>query len=70
MDEAATLTMDCLFDRGVGVAERRDADATEEVQVVLTVFVAEIDTLSADEEVRIALVGLKKQLAFSCLDRC
>jgi hypothetical protein len=60
MDEAAALAMNCLFDGGVGVTERGDSDAAEEVKVVLTVFVAEIDTLPADKQVGVALIGLEK----------
>ncbi len=59
-----------LFDRRMGVAERRDADAAEKIEVVLAVLVAQIDALPADEEVRIALVGLEKQFTLRCLNRC
>ncbi len=59
-----------LFDRRMGVAECRDADAAEQIEVVLAVFVAQIDALSADKEIGIALVGLEKQLTLRCLNRC
>ena len=54
----------------MGVAERGDADAAEQIEVVVAVLVAQIDALSADEEEGIALVGVEKQLALRGLDRC
>jgi hypothetical protein len=70
VDEALALTIDRFLDGRVSVAKGGDADAAEEIEEVLTFFVAEIDALSADKQVRIALVGLKKQLTLRCLDRC
>jgi hypothetical protein len=70
MDEAFALACEGFFDRGMGVAEGRDADAAEEVKIVVTVFVAQVDALSADEEVGIAFVGVEEQFFFCCLGRC
>ncbi len=69
VDEAGALLRDGFFDGGVGVAERGDADAAEEVEIVLAVFVAQEDALSADEKVGIAFIRLQKQLFLRCLDR-
>jgi len=69
VDEAFALTRDRLFDGGVGVAEAGDADATEEVEVVVAVFVAQMDAMTAYEEDGVALVGVKEQLLLCCLDR-
>ncbi len=70
VDEASALTVDRFFDGGMGVAERGDADAAEEIEVVVAILVAEVDTLSADEEDWVALVGLEKEFALRCLDGC
>ena len=63
------LTRDGLFDRGMGVAEGGDADAAEQVEVVVAVLVAQMDALAADEEDGVALVGVEEQLLLRCLDR-
>ncbi len=53
---------------GVTVAERGAADAAEQVEIVVTVFVAQVDALAGDEEIGVAFVGLQQQLALCCLD--
>ena len=68
MDEAFALADNGLFDGRMGVAECRDADAAEKIEVVLAVFVAQIDAVPADEEVRIALVSLEEQFTLRCLN--
>lgn len=68
VDEALRLFRDGFFDRGVCVAESGDADTAEEIEVVVSVFVAQVDALSADEEDGVALVGVEKQLLFGCLN--
>ena len=70
VEQALALADDGLFDGGVAVAKRGDADAAEEVEVVVAVFVAQIDAMSADKQVGVALVRLEKQFALRCLDRC
>jgi hypothetical protein len=70
VEEAFALTVDRFFDGGVSVAQRGDADAAEEIEVVLAILVAEINALSADKQVRVALVRLEKQLTLRRLDRC
>jgi hypothetical protein len=70
VEEASALTGDRFYDGGVGVAKRRYPDAAEEIEVVVAVFVAEINALSADKQVGISLIRLEKQLALRCLDRC
>ena len=68
--QAFALADNGLFDGRMGVAERRDADAAEQIEVVVAVFVAQIDALPADEQIRIAFVGLEKQFALRCLNGC
>ncbi len=51
VDEALALACDRFFDGGMAVAERGDADAAEEIEVVVAVFVAQIDAVAADEEI-------------------
>ena len=70
MDEAVALADNRLFDGRVSISERGDADAAEEIEIVLTVFVAEIDALSGDKQDGVSLIRLEKQLALCCLDRC
>ncbi len=70
VDKLAALLEDRLLDRWVGVAEGGDADAAEEIEVVVAVFVAQVDALAADEEDGVALVGVEEQLFLRCLDRC
>ncbi len=68
--QALALARDGFFDGGMGVAERGDADAAEQIEVVVAVLVAEVDALSADKETGVAFVGLEKQFVLRCLDRC
>ncbi len=68
VEEALALTVDRFFDGGVSIAKRRYADAAEEVEVVLAVFVAEINALSADKQVGVALIRLEKQFTLRRLD--
>ena len=70
VEQARALAADGFFDRGMRVAERGDADAAEQIEVVVAVFVAQIDAVSADEEAGSSLVGVEKQLVLRCLDGC
>ena len=70
VEEPLALTGNRFFHGRVPVAERGDADATEEIEIVFSAFITEIDALSADKEIRVTLVRLEKQLTLRCLDRC
>jgi hypothetical protein len=70
VEETLALAIDGLFDGGVSIAKRRYADAAEEVEVVLAVFVAEINALSADKQIGIALISVEEKFFLRCLDRC
>jgi hypothetical protein len=54
----------------VPVAKGRYTDAAEEIEIVMAVFIAQIDALSADEEVRVALISVEKELILRCLYGC
>ena len=54
-------------DRGMVVAERADADAGEQVEVLGVVGVVEVHAFAAREQKRIARVGVEHQLGFSGL---
>jgi hypothetical protein len=64
------LAVDRFFYGGVSIAERGDANAAEKIEIVLTVFIAEINALPADEQIRVTLIRLEKQFTFRRLDRC
>jgi hypothetical protein len=49
VEEALALTGDRFFYGGVSIAKRRHSDAAEEIEVVVAVFVAEINSLSTDK---------------------
>ena len=68
MDELPALLGDRLLDRGVRIAERVDADAAEQVEVLVAVLVFEIDAFAADEEERVAFVGGQQELGFGGLE--
>jgi hypothetical protein len=70
VEDASALTGDRFYDGGVGVAKRRYSDAAKEIEIVVAVFVTEINALSADKQVGVALISLEKQLALRRLDRC
>ena len=56
----------CSID-GVAVAEGGDADAAEQIEIVVAVLVGEVDAVAAGEEDRIAFVGVQEQLLFGGL---
>ena len=62
MDELAALLGDGLLDGGMRVAERVDADAAEQVEIAVAVFVDEIHAFAAREEKRIAIVGCRAEV--------
>ena len=62
-DERAALTGDGFFNGRMLVAERVDADAAEQVEVAVAVFVDEVNAFAADKENRVALVGREQQRA-------
>ena len=64
------LADDRVFDGRVCVAEGVNADAAEEVEVFVAVFVAEVDAVAANEEERVAFVSVEEQFALCCLDGC
>jgi hypothetical protein len=68
--KAIALVRNCFLHRGVSIAQGRYADAAQEIEVVLPVLIAQIDALSTDEEVRVALIGLEKEFILRCLDGC
>ena len=55
---------DGFFDDGMAVAEGVDADAAEQVEILRTVLVDDMDALAADEEDGVAVVGGKQEPAF------
>ena len=57
MDERAALARDGIDDGRMAVAERVDADAAEQVEITLALFVDEVNALAADEENRVPFVG-------------
>ena len=68
VEEALRSVRDGFFDGGMGVAEGGDADAAEQIEVVVAVLVAQIDAVAADEEDGVAFVGVEEQLLLRCLD--
>jgi hypothetical protein len=70
VEQPCALVADCFFDGGVCVAERGDANAAEEIEIVVAFFIAQIDAVSADVEAGSSLVGVEKQLFIRCLDGC
>ena len=58
VNERAALFGDGLFDCGMAVAKRVDADAAQQVEIAVAVFVDEVNALAAHKENRIALIGL------------
>jgi hypothetical protein len=57
-------------DRWVVVAKGRDADAAEEVEVVVAMLVAEVNAVARDEHERITLVSLQHEFGFGGLEFC
>jgi hypothetical protein len=70
VEEALALTVDRFFDGGVSIAKRRHSDAAEEIEIVVAVFVAEINALSTDKQIGVALIRVKEKLFLRCLNRC
>ena len=64
VDERAALAGDGFFNRGMAVAERVDADAAEQVEILRTVLVHDVNALTAHKEDGVALIGGKQQLGF------
>jgi hypothetical protein len=64
VDERAALFGDGFFNNRMVIAERVDADAAEQVEVLRTVLVDDVNTLAADKEDGVAVVGGKQKLCF------
>ncbi len=64
VDERAALAGDGLFNDRMAVAERIDADAAEQIKVLRTVLVDNVNAFAADKENGIALVGGQQQPGF------
>src|SRR5258708_3726860 len=67
MQQASTLISNCLFDRGMRIAKRRHSDTAQQVEIVMAIFIAQIDALSAHEKIGVPLICLEKQLALRSL---
>src|SRR6185437_2242381 len=70
VEQALALVLNGRFDGRMAVAERGDADAAQEIEKIVTFFVAQIDALSPYEEIGIALIGMEKQLVLRSLYGC
>ncbi len=64
MDERAALAGDGFFNDGVAVAERVDTNAAEQVKVLRTVLVNDVNTLTRHKEDGAAVISLQQQPAF------
>src|SRR6266702_4527794 len=69
MQQAFALRKNGGFDRRVCVAERRDPNAAEQVEVVMALLVAQVDTIALYKQNRVAFVRVQEQLLLRCLDR-
>src|SRR5437016_7927966 len=64
VDELCGLVADGLDDTRVGVADRIDAQAGDEIQIAAPIQVKQKDAFPASKSYRITIVGLKKAAAF------
>src|SRR5882762_10459968 len=70
MQQTAALAADRVFYNGVAIPQRRDADAAQQVEVVVAILIRQVDVMSTDEEIGIPFICLQKQLALCRLKRC
>ncbi len=68
VDQRAALVDDGAFDGGMTVAERVHADAAQQVEIVVAVFVDEMYALAANKQNRVAVVCGKEQPCLGGVD--
>src|ERR1700722_7379404 len=64
MDERAALSRNRIHNRRMVISERVDADAAEQVEVLRTVLVLDVDPVAAYEKHRAPLVRGEEQAGF------
>src|SRR5579862_3440563 len=68
VDELLALFGDRILYCGMAIAQRIHADATQQIEVAVAVLVDKMDSLTANKENRIPLIGCKQQPRFGCLN--
>ena len=68
VNQLSRLALQYRFDRGMSVAERVDAQAAEEVEILLALRVPQIDALAAGEQDILAVVGRQQHFGFGTND--
>src|ERR1700722_9849368 len=62
VDQLSALFGDGILNRRMAIAQCVDANTAQQIEIAVAVFVDKVNTLAANEQNRIPLIGCKQQL--------